>query len=155
MTTTGWPSRKPVPFRPSTTRRRAAPSILLSGARRSGCSTNPMNSSPGRELRWRQRGGLRRSEKRRHQGESQSVDHEAALIPELLAQDSFFQAVAGVEQHPHRNGLVRDHLDAADIARLVMVGDRRDRALFALEHFDDDKGGVREQGAAPAPRAEG
>jgi hypothetical protein len=38
------------------------------------------------------------------------------LIPELLAQDALLQAVAGVEQHPHRNGLVRDHFDAADVA---------------------------------------
>src|SRR6267142_1267587 len=32
------------------------------------------------------------------------------LIPELLAQDALFQAVAGVEQHPHRDGLVGKHL---------------------------------------------
>src|SRR5882724_1361832 len=42
-------------------------------------------------------------------------------ISELFAQDSLFQAVAGIEQHAHRNGLVRNHLDAADIARLVVV----------------------------------
>ena len=73
-------------------------------------------------------------------------------IPELFAQDALFQAVAGVEQHPHRNAPVRNHLDAADVAGLVVVGDRGHGTLFALEHFDDDKGGVGEQGAAPAPR---
>ena len=72
----------------------------------------------------------------------------------MLAQDALFQAVAGVEQHPHRDGLVGEHLDAADVARLVVVGDRRDRALVALEHLDHDEGGVGEQGAAPAPRPE-
>ena len=32
--------------------------------------------------------------------------------------------------------------DAADIARFVMIGHRRHRALVALEHLDDDIGGV-------------
>ena len=49
MTTTGQPSRKPSLFRPSATRRRAAPSTSPFGARRSGCSTNPMSLSRGRE----------------------------------------------------------------------------------------------------------
>ena len=47
--TTGRPSRKPNCFRPSTMRSRAAPSTLPFGARRSGCSTNPMSLSRGRE----------------------------------------------------------------------------------------------------------
>src|SRR5258708_22359246 len=63
-------------------------------------------------------------------------------VPELLAQNAFFQAVTGVEQHPHRDGLVGGHLAPADIARLVVVGHRRDRALVALEHLDDHIGGV-------------
>src|ERR1700738_1045117 len=79
---------------------------------------------------------------------------EFGLVPELLAQDTLFQAVAGVEQHSPRDGLVGQHLDPADVARLVVIGDRRDRALVALEHFDHDIGGVRQQGAAPAPRPE-
>src|SRR5215510_7649146 len=29
---------------------------------------------------------------------------------ELLAQDAFLEAVAGIEQHPHRDGLVGQHL---------------------------------------------
>jgi hypothetical protein len=37
----------------------------------------------------------------------------ASLIPELLAQDALVEAVAGVEQHPHRDRLVGSmHLDA-------------------------------------------
>src|SRR5262245_19851932 len=56
------------------------------------------------------------------------------LVAELLAQDALFQAVAGIEQHAHRDGLVREHLDAGNIARLVVVGDRRDRALVRIEH---------------------
>ena len=74
----------------------------------------------------------------------------AASIAELLAQDALFKTVAGVEQHPHRDGFVGQHLDAADVARLIVIGDRSDRALVALEHLDDDKGGVGEQCPAPA-----
>ena len=40
-------------------------------------------------------------------------------IVELLAQNALFQAVAGVEQHPHRDGLVREHLDPADMAMVA------------------------------------
>src|SRR6202012_6243463 len=61
-----------------------------------------------------------------------------SLIAELFAQNALFQAVAGVEQHPHRDGLVAEHLDAADVARFVVVGHRRYRAFIAIEHFDDD-----------------
>src|SRR5882672_9778746 len=39
-----------------------------------------------------------------------AVSDDGALIAELLAQDALFQAVAGVEQHPHRDGLVGKHL---------------------------------------------
>src|SRR6202451_2899841 len=75
------------------------------------------------------------------------------LIPELLAQYPLFQAVAGVEQHPHRDGLVGQDLDAADVARLVVIGDRRDRAFVAFEDLDHHIGGVGQQRPAPAPRA--
>src|SRR5262249_24136485 len=43
-------------------------------------------------------------------------------VAELLAQDAFFQAVAGVEQHAHRDRLVGEHLDTDDVARLVVIG---------------------------------
>src|ERR1700712_4547614 len=76
------------------------------------------------------------------------------LVPELLAQDAFLGAGAGVEQHPHRDRLVGQHLDAADVADLVVVGHRRHRALVALQHLDHHEGGVGEQGAAPAPGPE-
>src|SRR4051795_4476726 len=46
-----------------------------------------------------------------------------ASVPELLAQNAFLEAVAGVEQHSHRDGLVGQYLDAADVAHFVMVGD--------------------------------
>src|SRR4051812_44669061 len=39
-------------FPPLNYHKRAAPSTSPFGARRSGCSTNPMSSSPGREPRW-------------------------------------------------------------------------------------------------------
>src|SRR4029450_9945005 len=42
--------------------------------------------------------------------------------PELLAQDAFLEAVTGIEQHPHRDRLVGQHFDAADIAPVIMVG---------------------------------
>src|SRR5437899_9863516 len=65
------------------------------------------------------------------------ADTGRASGPELLAQDAFLEAVTGVEQHPHRDRLVGQHLDAADVAHVVMVGGGRDRTLLALEHFDD------------------
>ncbi len=68
-------------------------------------------------------------------------------MTELLAQDALFQAMAGIEQHAHRDGLVGKHLDAADVARFIVIGHRGDRTLVALEHFDDDIGTVGEQGA--------
>jgi len=46
------PSRRRSPHRRSTMRRGAAASISPSGARPSGCSTNPTNSSDGRVWRW-------------------------------------------------------------------------------------------------------
>ena len=77
-TTTGRPSRKPSRFRRSTTRRRAAPSTSPSGARRSGCSTSPTSSSPGREKRSARRGGSRPGGRARRADENQSFDDEAA-----------------------------------------------------------------------------
>jgi hypothetical protein len=71
MTTTGRSSRKPRPFRLSATRRGAAASTSPFGARRSGCSTNPMSLSRGREWRWRRRVVLRRKEVAQRQGENQ------------------------------------------------------------------------------------
>ena len=41
------------------------------GARRSGCSTNPTSSSPGRASRWQRRVGSRAREGGQHQGEDQ------------------------------------------------------------------------------------
>src|SRR5216684_6242918 len=76
------------------------------------------------------------------------------LVPELLAQNAFFEAVAGVEQHPHRDRLVGQHLDPANVAHFVVIGHRRHGALVALEHFDHHEGSVGEQGATPAPRPE-
>src|SRR3981081_2585516 len=73
---------------------------------------------------------------------------------ELLAQDALLQAVAWVEQHPHGDGLVREHFPLLYIADLVVIGHRRDRTLVALEYLDDHVCGVGEQGAAPAPRPE-
>src|SRR3978361_1385006 len=37
------------------------------------------------------------------------------LVPELLAQDAFLEAVAGVEQHPHRDRLCRRHTRAPGV----------------------------------------
>jgi len=93
---------------------------------------------------------LRRFPKTPRVGEYSAV----ASIPELLAQDALFQAMAGIEQHPHRDGLVGKNLDAADVARLVMVGDGGDGAFIPFEDLNDHMRGVGEQGATPAPRAE-
>src|SRR5690348_12493684 len=46
-------------------------------------------------------------------------------VPELLAQNALFEAVAGVEQHPHRDRPVGQNLDAADVAHFVVISHRR------------------------------
>jgi hypothetical protein len=81
-TTTARPSRKPNPFRLSTIRRRAAPSIFRSGALRSACSTSPMTLSFGRGPRSPRRGGLRRRENVRRESENQSLNCEAGMRAE-------------------------------------------------------------------------
>src|SRR5260370_30029567 len=43
----------------------------------------------------------------------------------LLAQDAPFQAMAGVEQHPHRGGLFGKHLHAADVPRVLVIAHNR------------------------------
>src|SRR3954452_1122410 len=53
-----------------------------------------------------------------HAQSNRARESEPDLISELLAQDALFQAVTGVEQHPHRDRLVREHLDPADVASL-------------------------------------
>ena len=58
------------------------------------------------------------------------------LVAELFAQDAFVEAVPGIEKHPHRNGLVGQDFDAADVAGFVVIGHRRHRALVAFEHLD-------------------
>ena len=62
--------------------------------------------------------------------------------------------MAGVEQHPHRERLVGQYLDAANIAHFVVIGHRRDRAFVALKYLDHHKGAVGKQRTAPAPRPE-
>jgi DNA transformation protein len=42
-------------------------------------STNLMSLSPGREQRWRRRGGLRRRRNGRREGENQSLNYEAGM----------------------------------------------------------------------------
>jgi len=57
----------------------------------------------------------------------------AQYPPKLLARMRSSRLWPGIEQHhPHRNGLVGKHLDAADLARLVMIVDAANRALVAL-----------------------
>ena len=51
------------------------------------------------------------------------TDLTGGSVAELFAQNAFIEAVAGIKQHPHRNGLVGYHLDAADVAGLIVVGD--------------------------------
>ena len=48
-------------------------SIFPFGVLRSACSTNPMSLSPGREQRWRRRGGLRRENRRRAGGDQACI----------------------------------------------------------------------------------
>src|SRR4051812_18023559 len=73
-----------------------------------------------------------------------------ASIAELFAQDPLFEAMAGIKQHSHRNAFVRQHFDAPNIARLVVIGDGCHRPLLTLQYFDDDVGSVGQQRPAPA-----
>ena len=45
----------------------------------SRCSTHPSSLSPGREQRWRRRGGLLRRENLRREGENHSLNYEAGM----------------------------------------------------------------------------
>ena len=72
------------------------------------------------------------------------------LVAELLAEDPFFETVTGIEQHPHRDRLVRNHRDAAHVTGLVVIGDGGHGALVAFQNFDDDERSIRQQGPAPA-----
>jgi hypothetical protein len=74
-------------FPPSTIGRKAAPSTSRFGARRSGCSTSPANSSRGHEQRWPQHTGLRRSGTERRQSENRSLDQSDGEGPLLLLGD--------------------------------------------------------------------
>jgi len=78
-TTIGRSSRKPSPFRLSTTRKRAIPSTSPFGARRSVCSTNPMSLSPGRARRWQRRSGLPRSGNERRESGNHSFGYRASM----------------------------------------------------------------------------
>ena len=57
-----------------------------------------------------------------------------ALVAELLAQDALVQAVAGVEQHLHRDRVVHANFHIADRADFGVVGDGRDRPPLGIEH---------------------
>ena len=59
-----------------------------------------------------------------------------ALVAELLAQDALVQAVAGIEQHLHRDRMVHADVDVAHRAHLGVIGDRRDRPPLGIEHAD-------------------
>ena len=50
--------------------------------------------------------------------------------------------------------MIHGDVDRAHRAHLVVVGDRRDRALLRLEHDDAHARGIGQERAAPAPRAE-
>jgi hypothetical protein len=55
------------------------PSTSPFGACRSGCSTNPMNLSPGRERRWRRRVGSPPRENGQPQGENQNLNQREGI----------------------------------------------------------------------------
>ena len=80
--------------------------------------------------------------------------YEHGLIPELLAQDAFVEAVTGIEQHVHGGRVIHADLDRADGSHLVVIGDGGDRPLVAFEHVDPHAGAVGQERAAPAPRPE-
>ena len=73
---------------------------------------------------------------------------------ELLAQDPLVQAVSGVEQQARRNAVIHLNFDRAHSTHLVVIGDRRDRTLLGLDHFDPDVGAVGKERPVPAPRTE-
>jgi hypothetical protein len=78
-----------------------------------------------------------------------------ASISELLPQNPLVEAVAGVVEHDEIDRAVDLDLDADDVVDLDVVGDRADRALLGFEHLDRHLGVVGQEGATPAPGAEG
>src|SRR5262249_2024952 len=80
-------------------------------------------------------------------------DH--ALVPELLAQDTFVQAVARIEQHLDGDALVHADVDSAHRAYLVVIGYGGDGTFVWFEHFDGHAGSLRQQCTVPAARAKG
>ena len=57
-------------------------------------------------------------------------------MPELLADDALVEAVAWVEQHVHRGGVIHANIDRAHRTYLVVIGDGGYRALSRIEHLD-------------------
>ena len=73
---------------------------------------------------------------------------------ELLAQNAFVEAVAGIEQQIDRNVMVHLDIDAAHRTHLIGIGDRGHRPFVGILRLDGDLGLVGQQRAAPAPRPE-
>src|ERR1700679_3262837 len=77
------------------------------------------------------------------------------LIDELLCKNSFIKTVTGIEQHGHADGAVLGDVDGGHVANLEIVRDGADGPLAGFQYLEADAGAVRQQGAAPAARAEG
>src|SRR5450759_4031658 len=73
--------------------------------------------------------------------------HDAYLMPcsvrtrlksKLLAQNTFVEIMAGIEQYIERDALVHADIDAAHRAHLVVIGDRGHWPLVGVLHLDGD-----------------
>ena len=68
---------------------------------------------------------------------------------ELLVQDAFFEAMAGIKQQAHSAALVFGDINAGDVADFSMISDRGDRALAVFQDLDLDLCAFWQDRAAP------
>jgi hypothetical protein len=76
-----------------------------------------------------------------------------AATDELLGDDAFVEGVAGIEQERQFAVLSDLQADFGDVAQLLLIGHRTDRALVGLVHTEGYSATIRENRALPAPRS--
>src|SRR6476620_7787662 len=70
-------------------------------------------------------------------------------VAELLAQDAFVEAVAGIVQQPQIDAAIHRHPHARHIAKFRVVGHRADRPFLGFQNLDFDARIIRQERAAP------
>src|SRR6185437_14887789 len=86
---------------------------------------------------------------------NKSIGQVNRLGQKLLLEHALVEIVFGVEEQREGDVAVLADLDGDDVADLGEIGAGADRPLVGLDDLEGDLGAVRQQGAAPAARAEG